>query len=593
MIVYTGYKDGTKVLQLRYRSQNISIKVKQRSNDIDSQRKGQAMKKQTFGKVIKIFLSILFCVRIMASDVAVAAPVSTTVWGGNGETVQLEMKKQSGYYLLTFTETQIGHLQIQYARENDYNYYAIVLNWDHTQLMDQAGQPIPGSTFNSSYEETLGAYITNVSIPEAYFGDSVASIAGVPIGDITATEENSGNAETKPEETKPEETKPEEVVPNPPVGVYQGITIDGQFGDWDSVTKTAVTQGILDYTAMIWDGDFIYLYFGFGGDNPGAITWSGPYSNGKFRIGNDLGEDIYFQLQMNDSGPVVYGVDGASIALNSAAWAGGPFQWELSIPASNLPEGSSSLSMGYVGEEPIITNVGNLQGTPEKPQQSELVYDGKFDDWKYFPKTIIQYTGPGTGEYNPDASGALAIAGNTFMGYVQTTMPAHLSECGGEFTEDTIFRINDVYDFGPQFVAVDGDGTIHYDAQTRNLPQGTYEFYLIDRGGWKTATNISQWSDPNDLCYGTNAVYGKAMISIGASMDQMEYILYPEAFAAKFGLDKNEISTFAVKHERLGSQWVYAAGASSGPLAGVLLCVTTSGLVLYRRKQKEKGKGQR
>ena len=115
---------------------------------------------------------------------------------------------------------------------------------------------------------------------------------------------------------------------------------------------------------------------------------------------------------------------------------------------------------------------------------------------------------------------------------------------------------------------------------------GTYEFYLIDRGGWKTATNISQWSDPDDICYGTNAVYGKAMINIGASMDQMEYILYPEVLAAKFGLDKNEISTLAVKHERLGDQWVYTAGASSGPLVGVLLCVITSGLVLYRRKKR-------
>lgn len=64
-----------------------------------------------------------------------------------------------------------------------------------------------------------------------------------------------------------------EEAPQPTEAVYQGITVDGSFGDWDAVSKKAVGDGILIETAMVFDGDNLYLYMKETSD--GVVTWSG------------------------------------------------------------------------------------------------------------------------------------------------------------------------------------------------------------------------------------------------------------------------------------------------------------------------------
>lgn len=399
-----------------------------------------------------------------------------------------------------------------------------------------------------------------------------------------------------------------------PTKPYEGIQIDGNFTDWEGVTRNPGNMDGLQYATMVYDGDMLYFYFQFS-ENPMRITWSGPNSNGKFTVVNNYGEQMLFQLTQDPNGRVL-GVEGATCMANTFDWMGEnyAYQWEVGIPASNLPNytiagHNDSLSFGYYLADAFITsNVGNIAGgqanpnpdggestnpggdipnTPGNPDGSGIVYDGNYDDWNQFAMTTIQYKTAGTGDNKVDAEGALYFQ-NALFGYVRTTIPDHLIEGGGEFTGSTIVKVNNSsnYELRVQYVAVDGAGNINYNPQLTNLPYGTYEFYLIDSAGWKTADNIADWEREGDIRKGTNAVYGKAKISIGPSIDQMEYYMDATKLAAKFGMQPDELKTFSAKYERLGQIWVNCAGASTGPIVGIALCVMITGAVLWYKRKK-------
>lgn len=405
----------------------------------------------------------------------------------------------------------------------------------------------------------------------------------------------------------------------PPASTYAGIVIDGSFQDWEATTRYAGGDFGLQYSTMVYDGDMLYFYFQFT-ENPNRVTWSGPYSNGKFAVVNNYGEQMLFQLT-GDPNNRVLGVEGALFAANTTEWMGEEYTylWEIGIPITNLPsygvgDHNASLSFGYYqadNTEPvyIVSSVGNIasgntesggseggenvenpgggEELPSNPPSGEvelpsnppasgagIVYDGNFDDWAHFPMTTIDYSTAGTSATVVDGEGALYYDGMLY-GYVRTCLPAHLGEAGGEFTGSTLVMANnsEQYTFRAQYVTVDASGNINYNPQLNGLPQGSYEFYLIDSSGWKSATNIAEWEMEGNINKGTNAVYGKAIISIGPSMDQMEYYLDPAKLAAKFGMQSDELKTFSAKYERIGQTLVTCAGASTGPIIGILICL--------------------
>ena len=58
---------------------------------------------------------------------------------------------------------------------------------------------------------------------------------------------------------------------------YYGITIDGSFSDWDSVVKHGIDveydgQNPMNACAMVWDGDYVYLYLDEKQQN--SASWS-------------------------------------------------------------------------------------------------------------------------------------------------------------------------------------------------------------------------------------------------------------------------------------------------------------------------------
>ncbi len=380
-----------------------------------------------------------------------------------------------------------------------------------------------------------------------------------------------------------------------PVKNYTGIAIDGDFSDWDGVTKYASATDGLDYSAFVYDGDMMYFYFEFH-ENNNRLTWAGPGANGKFVVINNYGQQMLFQL-MPDENERVAGVEGATFAANTTTWQSVDFQykWEIAIPATNLHdynyEGKNDLlTFGFYGGEMIVTDLGNVTADPEEtpapaptipePASGTIKIDGQYDDWVYMPVTKVQHSTPGTSANVVDSEGSVYLE-DVFYGYVKTTYPPYLDTAGGNFDWFQV-KLNDnpAYMFSPMFVTIDESGNINWSTKVGNLPKGTHEFYLFDHSTGRNIQNISEAGD-----YG-NILYGKAYITIGASMDRMEYYLDTEKLAAKYGLGADEVKMVSVYYDELGTTWLTTAGTSTAPFLGIALCMGITGTVLLRKKQK-------
>lgn len=432
------------------------------------------------------------------------------------------------------------------------------------------------------------------SIPKTFLADSNYSItycgvtvasADIPwVGGESATDpgENTGGSDVQ----NPEDTGNVR---------YEGIIIDGQFADWNAVTKTSVNENkgwnTVDEVAMVWDGDYIYLYFmaqgeGYGIGNWASVTGAGPYNNGQFAITTDLGKTLLIQLS-SDGGGSVKGVDGAQVAVNNRDWFGAPHMWEVSIPSSALGAYKNMISFGIYQGDTLVYDVANLQGGAEDTDEENkdfngIVIDGLYGDWENYPHTVIQYATGGTQEHKVDGEAALYSTEGMLYAHAKTEMKAHRKEAGGEFTSAVTIRLNGKYDFYPQFVTVDAWGNINYSPQLSNLPKGTYEFYIIDATGWKTAANISEL----EKCH--NALYGRMYVTVGSSSDEMEFEMDLAKLAEKFGMDADEIKTIEAQWGRIGQQWVSTAGASTGTWAGLLICFAGVGVASYIQHRRKK-----
>lgn len=397
---------------------------------------------------------------------------------------------------------------------------------------------------------------------------------------------------------------------------YSGISIDGDFSDWENVQKYPGANGVNE-VAFVFDGDYMYIYI----DEPEqafSATWSGSHSNGKFTIVTDLGYETLFQLTQENNGSVS-GVDGALWAHSDTTWGLPGYYWEIAIPTGNLQPYNETVSFGhYLGENMYVSDIANLAGdveqgggegeesgvtetggesgetSVENPSGSfdGIAYDGSYDDWTYYPHDVLEYATAGTQEEVVDAQAALYSVDGILFGHVVTYMQKHLNEAGGEYTSGVTIQVNNDWatTFYPEMVLVDGAGNINYTPQLGELPQGSYEFYMIDSQGWKNATNISEWTDPNSSYYGTNAVYGKMMINVGPSKDDMEYWIDIPTLMAKFGMDAGDAKVLSAQYSRIGQQWVTTAGTSSGPIVGVVLCMSVVACSMIRKRRMEVGK---
>ncbi len=435
---------------------------------------------------------------------------------------------------------------------------------------------VPGASVavtNEAHWNNAGPYTVEFAVPRSFFHspDFTVTFGGTSVGaaDIQQLDGKSAVQEAQP--------------------VYAGISIDGDYADWAAVAKTEAScphsehPGCLSMVAAVYDGDWFYIYIkdGQGSNASGA----GTHSNGKFAIMSDLGYETDIQLS---TAPEVKGVDGAQVAYVGS-------EWEIAIPRDQLPKYEESLSFRFYEGDALVKDIVNLQ--PDSGNNLEhlfagVVYDGAYEDWEDYGHTTIEYATAGSQESQIDAKGALYSDGEKLYGHVVTNMPQHLQEAGQEFTEAVTIAFNQSeeklqngsYDtkmaFYPRFVAVDANGNINWDPQRQGLPEGTYEYYIASIDAWHTSTNINNLNEMDQL-------YGKMMMTIGKDgKDEMEYYLDLPKVAKKLGVGETALKQIAAQYGRIGQQWMFTAGTSTGPMVGVVLCVVTVGAVFWYRKRK-------
>lgn len=417
-------------------------------------------------------------------------------------------------------------------------------------------------TVNNAHGNTAGPYVVEAAIPFDFFANSDFKItfAGTTV-DIKDIEVLDGQKVEK------DDTE----------AVYNGIVIDGEFDDWDAVKKYDALCAndahgeCISKTAMIFDGDYVYVYIRDGVS--GSASGAGTHSNGKYSITTDLGNELVFQL---DSKGYVNGVDGVDCRHVGN-------QWEIAIPADALPAYNKTISFGLYQSEPFVSGVANIRddGSSDDKTIYDIKYDGLYGDWEYYPHTRINYATPGTQHNKVDAMGALFSDGNVVLGHAYTMMPEHLNEAGGEFTYALSIKFNDDYNqiIAPRFVTVDEQGNINWNPKTEDLSEGTYEFYMFDIGSWGTSKNINELNDA-DICY------GKMNITVGSNRDECEFYIDLDKAAQKFGCDVSDFKQISAQFGRMGQQWINTAGASSGAWLGLFICIAgTCGVVVYKKKK--------
>ena len=432
-------------------------------------------------------------------------------------------------------------------------------------------------------------YEVEFAVPQSFFSDSSYTIsycgASVSSSDIkdfsggnkeeteTETQETEAPAETETQETEaPAETETQETeapaeTETPGSGdngnAYNGITIDGNFSDWKYIARTPVNNGAVVEAAMIFDGDWVYIYIKDEGN--GCATWSGAYSNGNFTILTDTGRNTVFKLGTNYIG----GVDGAEVIYSNN-------QYEIAIPASAVKQYNSTISFGYyMADEMIIKNVANLQGGGGS--FDGITYDGLYGDWDHYPHQLIQYATPGTHIVDDGLSeGALYTTGTTLYGHVK-----YIRQNSNIVFQPFTLRFNQdsSKEFNFRLISKDANGK-YTAANISNLAQGTYEFYLGDMNGWQPEAYEGTGEE--------YPVYGFIYVTIGSYYQEMEFAVNLEKVAEKLGLDVNELQVIQAQYINIGTEWVTSAGTSTGPVAGIVLSCGAVVCVLADRKRKKR-----
>lgn len=439
-------------------------------------------------------------------------------------------------------------------------------------LANQTGATVEMT--NNANHNTPGPFVVEAMIPASYFTDANASLkfvgSEVKVSDVPVL---SGEAAGEGDD------------------VYKGIVVDGKFKDWNPVTKYDAWCGnsahlnCIDQAAVVWDGDMIYLYIH---ESPGgSAAGAGTHGNGLYAFTTDLGHQMLVQL--NNDG-TVSGVEGATASHVGA-------QWEISIPASNLPEYLESMGFGlYTASDPVeddlfISDITNLNGQGSGGSfGGDIVIDGSYGDWAYYPHSIIEYATAGTQSRVEDSEGALYSKDGMLYAHVYTTMPAHTDvESGGEFLAAVSVAFNNDREykaypqdgnFYPKFFTVDDAGNITVVNEGTHLDNGTYTFYIAD-----TRTDFSS-RNYNDLA--DSEVFGEMKVTVGEGKDEMEFQIDLRKVADYIGADANDFKLIESQFGRLGQQWISTAGTSSGPLVGIGLGLGTVACVLGWRKFYEK-----
>ena len=336
-------------------------------------------------------------------------------------------------------------------------------------------------------------------------------------------------------------------VPSEPP-VYDGITIDGDYGDWAAVQRHEIKDpgGRTNEMALVFDDDlYIYIY-----EIDGSAATSGTNSDGVFCVTSDLGYQMKFKLESDGTVSGVAGAESRHVGR----------QWELRIPKDQLPAYKKSVSIGFDRADPQITDVPDLSGSSGTAGEfSGIVIDGQYGDWLPFPHTAVGYGGEDGSSYL-----ALYLDDTTLYGHVSTTVSRHLAQKGKVMLEGTVLTL-------------EGGG------QTHSLRLGQMATGLS--APMEDGTRLLELYWPQD----GNTVCGSVAFTINGVRDEMEFNLDLVKVAEKLGVEPNEFKAITIRVDGMGSQEVSFGGASSGPWLLLALlapaAILAGGRYYYKRRE--------
>lgn len=576
------------------------------------------------GKVHKLMSVLIAAIMIVGMAPAVTAAASAaenfkidwdkeTKMGGSGELQQWSVvKNNEGYYVyMELPPEKAETINIEYddtSKNQSSNCSINYTNygWQGPHLSNSWNGAIEGASITVKTDDAK--QYAECFIPNSYFSGSDFTLK---CGGSTINSANIKNIDGSSEESTEPTTEPTESTTEPTQAAYEDIIIDGKFDDWEAVPKYDVDEGkgwhTVDQMAMVWDGDWVYLYLMTESSNYDAITGIGDWNNGQYAITTDLGRVIYIQPRkdltvggVDDAIVKVSAADGSPVTgENNKHYGKHPFKWEIAIPASILVDKDTGLdkyketiSFGIYLKEPTITGVANIESNTGNKEFEKIEYDGSYNDWAYYPHTAIEYSTQGSHEHVVDGEAALYADGETLYGHVVTEMPQHLAEKGGEFTQAVTIKINDneKLEFAPRFIAVDENGNINWNPTLSGLQNGTYEFYIVSLDAEGKSENINNITNEKDT------IYGKMTVTIKDGRDECEWQMDIPKLAKHLRpnvegtviteIDPSDIKTISARYGRIGDEWVTTAGASTGPIAGIILCLgVVGGVLLYRKKR--------
>ena len=402
--------------------------------------------------------------------------------------------------------------------------------------------------------------------------DSESNVTGNE-GDVTDTEQT-GAIDTEAADT--EETT--ELTMDTELAVYNGITIDGDFSDWDAVKKTQINDGSILDAAVVFDGDWVYIYIKDAGN--GVATWAGERHNGTYELLTDTGRRTSFILRRDG----IQGISGAQMSYAED-------QYEIAIPASALKAYRSTISFGYSqAKTPMIGGIANMQGGSNIGGGfAGITIDGNFNDWTDYNHQLIQYST--NGAYGDDADGALYISGSTLYGHVKTYRYA--TEVNPYNPITLRFNNSDAQTISFYFVSVDGSGNVTWNPAP-DTSGNSVKYYLVDVSGWHGASTLTELEADT---YG-NKILGEAYIRMGKGSDtEIEYQVDLEKLAEyisgssvhNYNIAATDMKTIQAQYINIGTDWITIAGTSSGPVTGVVLSMSVVVCILAYRRRKEKG----
>jgi uncharacterized protein (TIGR04145 family) len=360
--------------------------------------------------------------------------------------------------------------------------------------------------------------------------------------------------------------------------VYAGITIDGDFSDWDAIDKTGKIEGTNDClwdAAAIWDGDYVYLYLM---ENPnwydGNIHGASPYYNGNFMIQTSRGDKTSLKIQGLQ---LVEAPAGATLAYNN-------HQYEIAVPVTSLKgfkvNSTSSLNFGVMGDDwyPDIMIVGGLEDVSRidtddvvASTKTEIKYDYDFTDWDNYPHEIIQYSSAGIDA--TDSAIALYSDGDQLFG--------HVSYYNAYYSYSDIFSYLSLAvngDYGNYLPLTcymeDDEGNVYTCFRPDNFRMGRYEYHIFGMGD---SYNPGAWTTD----------YGKLYLEVSPTgAVEAEFVISLEKVAAYYHMEQTDFKTIHMQFIRIGYKWVTTAGTSTGPIVGILLCVgVVVAAQVYRKKR--------